>query len=80
VPPKIARLAGLGAFAAAAGLALLYLVLAYISRPTPRGGIDHIQAAVTWISLGGMFLALIGAHVVIGRRLLDLARGSRKVP
>jgi hypothetical protein len=80
VPPKIAKLAGLGAFAAAAGLALLYLFLAYISRPTARGGIDQIQAVVTWISLGGMFLALIGAHVVLGRRLLDVARGARKTP
>ncbi len=80
MPPKIARLAGLGAFAACAGLALLYLFLAYTSRPTPRGGIDRINAVVTWISLGGLFLALIGAHVVMGRRLLDLARGARKTP
>jgi hypothetical protein len=80
VPPKIARLAGLGAFAACAGLALLYLLLAYISRPTPRGGIDTINAVVTWISLGGLFLALIAAHVVLGRRLLAMARGTRQAP
>lgn len=80
MPPKIARLAGLGAFAAGAGLALLYLFLAYISRPTSRGGIDSINAVVTWISLGGMFLALIGAHVLIGRRLLAMARGTRQLP
>jgi len=80
VPPKIAKLAALGAFAAGAGLALLYLLLAYISRPTPRGGIDTINAVVTWISLGGMFLALIGAHVVMGRRLLELAHGDRQAP
>jgi hypothetical protein len=70
----------LGAFAAGAGLALLYLFLAYISRPTPRGGIDEINAMVTWISLGGLFLALIGVHVLMGRRLLDLARSGRQAP
>jgi hypothetical protein len=73
--PKIARLAGLGAFAASVGLALLLVLLLYVSRPTSRGGIDSTQAAVTWISLIGLFAALIGAHIVIGRRLLRGARG-----
>jgi hypothetical protein len=80
MPPNIARLAGFGAFAACAGLALLYLALVYVTRPTTRGGIDVINAVVTWISLGGVFLALIGAHVVIGRRLLDVARGEPHSP
>jgi len=80
MPPKIARLAGLGAFAACAGLVLLYLLLVYLTRPTARGGIDTINAVVTWIALGGVFLALIGAHVVIGRRLLDMARGRLQDP
>jgi hypothetical protein len=75
MPPKIARIAGLGAFAACAGFALLFLLLVYATRPTALGGIDAINAVVTWISLGGVFAALIGAHVVIGRRLLRLARG-----
>lgn len=76
MPPRIARLAGLGAFAACAGLLVAYLGVVYFTRPTPRGGIDWINAAVTWISLGGVFLALIGAHVLFGRRLLDLARAQ----
>ena len=80
MPPKIARLAGLGAFAASAGLALLYALLIYLTRPTPRGGIDPTNAMVTWIALGGVFAALIGAHVVVGRRLLDIARGARQTP
>jgi hypothetical protein len=80
MPPKMARLAALGAFAAAAGLALLFLLLAYVSRPTPRGGIDSVNAIVTWISLGGMFAALIGAHVLIGRRLLQMAKGAQEMP
>jgi hypothetical protein len=78
--PRIARLAGLGAFAASAGLALLLLLLLYVSRPTSRGGIDSTQAVVTWISLTGTFAALIGAHIVIGRRLLRVARGAPELP
>ena len=80
MPPKVARLAGLGAFAACAGFALLYLLLIYLTRPTARGGIDSINAVVTWIALGGVFAALIGAHVLIGRRLLELARGAPRAP
>jgi hypothetical protein len=80
LPPKIARLVGLGAFAACAGLLVLYLLLVYITRPTARGGIDTINAVVTWIALGGVFAALIGAHVVIGRRLLGMAKGSTELP
>jgi hypothetical protein len=80
MPPKIARLAGLGAFSAGAGFALLYLLLIYLTRPTARGGIDSINAVVTWIALGGVFAALIGAHVLIGRRLLELARGAPRAP
>jgi hypothetical protein len=80
MPPKIARLAGLGAYAASAGLALLYLLLLYLTRPTSRGGIDPVNAVVTWIALGGVFAALIGAHVLIGRRLLDVAKGVRRAP
>ena len=80
MPPKVARLAGLGAFAAAGGLALLFLLFAYVTRPTARGGIDTINAVVTWISVGGLFVALIAAHVVIGRRLLGMAKGTAELP
>jgi hypothetical protein len=72
---RIARLAGLGAFGACAGLLALFLLLAYVSRPTPTGGINLATAAVTWISLGGLFAALIAVHVVIARQLLRLSRG-----
>jgi hypothetical protein len=80
MPPRIARLAGLGAFAASAGLALLFLFLLYVTRPNPRGGIDTTNAIVTWISLGGVFAALIGAHLLIGRRLLEMSKGTPQLP
>lgn len=76
MPPKIAKLAGLGAFGACAGLLGLYLLLVYLTRPQPSGGIDAVNAVVTWIALGGLFAALIAIHVVIGKRLLRLGRGA----
>jgi hypothetical protein len=80
LPSRIAKLAGFGAFAACGGLLLLYSLLAYVSRPTTLGGIDRTQALVTWIALGGVFLALIAAHAILGRRLLDMARGRSSLP
>ena len=77
MPPKYARLAGLGAFGASAGLALIYFALVFLlMRPSPLHGIDGVNAAVAWISLGGLFAALIVVHVVIGKQLLLLAKGS----
>ena len=78
MPPKIAKLAGLGAFGACAGLVALYLLIVFISRPSMRGGIDSVNAAVAWIALAGVIAALIIAHVVIARQLLLLARGADK--
>jgi membrane associated rhomboid family serine protease len=80
MPPKIAKLAGLGAFGACAGLLGLYLLLVYLTRPQASGGIDLTNAVVTWISLGGLFAALIAIHVVIGRRLLQLATDADRHP
>ena len=65
----------MGAFGACAGLLALYLGLVYITRPVSRGGIDTISAAVAWIALGGVILALITVHVVIGKQLLLLSKG-----
>lgn len=76
MPPKIAKLAGLGAFGACAGLLALYLGLIFLTRPATRGGIDGINAAVAWIALGGLIFALIVAHIAIGKQLLLLAKGE----
>jgi hypothetical protein len=72
---RIARLAGLGAFGASAGLLALFLLIAFVSRPTVTGGMNAATAAVVWIALGGLFVALIAVHIILGRRLLVLARG-----
>ena len=76
MPPRIAKLAGLGAFGACAGLLALYAGLVFITRPTRLAGIDISNALVTWISLAGVIAALIVVHVVIGKQLLRLAKGA----
>jgi hypothetical protein len=76
MPPKIARLAGLGAFGACAGFVALFALVAWLSRHTPRGGMMPTLAVVTWISLGLVVLALIAVHVYLGKQLLSAARGE----
>ena len=74
MPPKIARLAGLGAFGACAGMVALFALLVFLTRSTSLGGMMPALSAVTWISLAIVFIALIGAHVAIGRQLLHLGK------
>jgi hypothetical protein len=77
MPPKIAKLAGLGAFAACAGIAALFLLFAYGTRPTASAGMDGTQRFIAWLSVAGVLLALLGVHLLLGRRLLALSRGER---
>lgn len=74
MPKLIARLLGIGAYFAAAGLTALFLLVAYTSRRTATGGMDPTTAHVTWLALGGVTLALVVAHHVIGKQLLVIAR------
>ena len=78
MPPKIARLAGLGAFGACAGFIALFAYVAYLSRHTRTGGMMPALSAVTWISLGLVVLALIAVHVVIGKQLLLVSKGGAR--
>jgi len=76
MPPRIAKLAGLGAFAACGGIAALYLLILFGTRPTPTSGMDGTQRFITWLSVAGVLLALLGVHLLLGRRLLALSRGE----
>jgi hypothetical protein len=76
LPPRIARLAGLGAFGACAGFAGLYLLVLYGTRPTPFSGLDGTLRFITWLSVAGVILALLGVHVMFGRQLMALSRGE----
>ena len=78
MPPRFAKLAGLGAFGAIALFVGLFALIAYGALPRSTGGIDRIHAAVTWISVGVVILALAGVHVVVGRGLLELARSEER--
>ena len=79
MPPRIAKLIALGAFGAVALFVFIFVVTAIASTPRGTGGIDIIQAVVTWISVGIAVLALIALHVVIARGLLDYSRGRRRM-
>ena len=78
MPPKIAKLAGLGAFAACGGIAALYLLFVYGTRATPSAGMDGTQRFLAWFSVAGVLLALLGVHLLIGRQLFAVARGERR--
>jgi hypothetical protein len=77
MPPRIARFAALGAFGAVALFVFIYVVIAIASAPRRTGGIDMIEAVVTWISVGIAMLGLIAAHIVVARGLLAYSRGRR---
>jgi hypothetical protein len=74
--PRIARLAGFGAFAACGGIALLYVFFLVITRPAPTSGMDGTQRFLAWLSVAGVLLALLGLHLLIGRQLIAMARGE----
>jgi hypothetical protein len=76
MPPKIARLAGLGAFGACAGLVALFALSAFGTRHTATGGISPVLSVVTWISLAIVFAALIAVHMVIGKQLVYIGKGG----
>jgi len=76
MPPRIAKLAGLGAFAACGGIALLFVLFLVITRPTPTSGLDGTQRFIAWLSVAGVLLALLGVHLLVGRQLLAMARGE----
>jgi hypothetical protein len=78
MPPRIAKLAGLGAFGASAGLLAIYAGVIFLTRPLALNGIDKTNAVIAWIAVGGLTLALIVVHVVIGRQLLKYAEGRRE--
>lgn len=78
MPPRIARLAGLGAFSACVGLAAVYALFLFITRPTASSGLDGTQRFLAWLSVAGVFLALLLVHVMIGRQLFVVAKGESR--
>jgi hypothetical protein len=78
MPPRIAKLAGLGAFGACGGIAALYLLFVYATRPAISSGLDPTLRFLCWFTVAGVLLALLAVHVVFGRQLMALARGEAR--
>lgn len=76
MPPKLARLAGLGAFAVSALLLALIVLFIVLTWPSSSSGLDGPERFLAWLGVAGVLLALIGVHIVLGRRLLVVARGT----
>jgi len=76
MPPRIARLAGLGAFAVSAVLVLLIVLFIAWTWPHNSSGLDGTERFLSWLGVAGVLLALMAVHIVIGRRLLAVARGT----
>jgi hypothetical protein len=82
MPPKIAKLAGLGAFGVVAGIVVVYVLIVIGTWPRhPSVGMLPTLAVLVWIAIGLVFLALIATHIVIARQLLYIGKGGgpRKV-
>ena len=78
MPPRIAKLIGLSAFAAILLFVAIFALIAWAAIPTRTGGIDGIEATVTWISVGLAVVGIVGVHILIGRGLLAFARRERR--
>lgn len=78
MPPRIAKLAGLGAFAAGLGILGAYLLFLYGTRPSASAGMDPTLRFIAWFSVAGVILALVGVHVLFGRQLIAVSRGESR--
>ena len=76
MPPKLAKLAGLGAFGVVALFALLYLLVIGTTLPRGSGGMTPVLDVVTWIAIGLVVVAVAVAHVAIAKQLLFIGRGG----
>ena len=74
---SIPKLLGLGALGASGFFVLIYAAFIYFTLPQPDSGMDWTQRIIAWIGVGGVVLALIAVHVVIGRQLIG---PQRRVP
>lgn len=78
MPPRIARLAGLGAFGACLGFAALYALFVFITRPTSSSGLDGTLRFLSWFTVAGVIIALALIHIVVGRQLFAVAKGESR--
>ena len=72
----VRKLLGLGALGASGFFLLLYAGFLFITRPDGNSGMDWTTRIVSWIGVGGIVLALIAVHVVLGKQLMGPPRRS----
>ena len=66
------KLAALGAVGAVFGLAAVFAFVVFLTWPHPAtGGMELTSAAVCWIAVGLVILALIAVHLVLAKQLWD---------
>jgi hypothetical protein len=69
-----AKIAALGALGVSAGAFALWLLIIYVARPVPGGGIDATHFVLSVIIVGMICLAVIAAHVVYALQLFRYAK------
>jgi hypothetical protein len=67
---KMAKLAGLGGFAVAFGVLVVYAAFLWLVHPVRYGGMNPAIFDVSALSIGAVCAALIAAHIAIGLQLL----------
>lgn len=80
MPPTMkthGHLAAFGALGVSAGAFAIWLVLVYIARQTPTGGMDFEHSMLSWISTGLIFLAVIAVHVAFAVQLFAYSKEHR---
>ena len=67
---RLAKLAGLGGFAVAGAVVVVYAAFVFLIHPVQYGGMNQIMFMVGCLSVGVVCAALIATHIAIGRQLL----------
>jgi hypothetical protein len=71
---KFAKVASLGAFGVAVGIAVVYAAMLYAFRPTVTGGMDPVGWLVAAIAILVPVVILGGMHIAFG---VQLKKGAR---
>jgi hypothetical protein len=67
---RTAKLAGVGGFAVAGAVVVIYAAFVFLIHPVQYGGMNQIMFFVGCLSVGVVCAALIAAHIAVGLQLL----------
>jgi hypothetical protein len=77
---RLLKLAATGGIIASVAILAFYVFVVYITLPGRYSGLDTIEAAVTWISVGLIVALAIGVNIVYARILFAMSRFPRGFP